>query len=258
VYQGLPFKSYQDRKGISKSDLDLIHKSPLAYYSAKIKGEHGEQTKSMRRGSLVHNLLLEDNFKLHYAVTPPVIKIRRGKAWDDFLAENADREIISAAEYEEAVEMAKAVKNNPTAANIIDNANYKEISIFKEDFSGYIHKCRPDIIYDRHIFDIKTSQDISAEGFAGAIKKYRYHVQAAYYLNMCDGELDSPIFADGFGFIVVSTTKPYECTVFMSLDDSAIDAGREEYTQDLITLSRCLENNEWPGVPEVVDVININ
>ena len=48
---------YHAHKAVSKSDLDLINRSPLHYYNAKQKPN--EQTEAMLFGSVVHKMILE-------------------------------------------------------------------------------------------------------------------------------------------------------------------------------------------------------
>lgn len=211
----------------------------------------------MKKGSLTHLLTLEPElFDSEYVLLPDEIKVRRGKAYDEFAAAVGNREILTAAEFEDGKRIATAVRSNPEALKIIENATGIEQSFFSEDFAtGVKTKCRPDVLLGEHIYDLKTTRNAHIRSFISAIKSYRYNVQAAFYTDVCRSVGQD---IQNFGFIVVDTeTMPYQCTVFHRLSQEAIDAGRAEYQADLEVYARCLETNEWPGYPESYDEIGL-
>lgn len=67
VFPGIPNAEYHGGPGISKSGLDIIHRSPMHYKAAREAGPR-ESTPAQRRGTLVHDLVLEpDTFWDRYA-----------------------------------------------------------------------------------------------------------------------------------------------------------------------------------------------
>lgn len=246
---------HADRTAISKSGLDLIHKSPAHFRWAKDNPR--DETPAMRKGSLVHCLVLEPHvFGNEYALLPPTIKLRRGKEYEKFLADVGDRVVLTAAEHEEADRIATAVRANPAALKIIENATAIEQSVFAEDFAtGVKVKCRPDIRANSHIYDLKTTRNANARSFAYSVRSFRYHVQAAFYMDVCQA---AGIEVEHFGFIAVDTeAMPYQCTVFHRLSAESIEQGRAEYREDLELYRQCLERDEWPGYPNEYDELDM-
>lgn len=253
VYSMTNEQYHGDRTAVSKSGLDLIHRSPAHFRWAQENKR--PETDAMVKGSLVHLLALEpDKFDDEYVQMPTDIKVKRGKAWDEFSAQNQDKIILSATQLSDAKLIAETVMANPVAASIIEQAVAIEESVFAEDMkTGVMCKCRPDIRIDGALYDLKTSRNAAAGSFAASVRSFRYHVQSAYYTDLCNlHDLD----IERFGFIVVDTDwMPYQCTVFHSLETEAVELGRAEYRENLDRYSECLETNDWPGYPDEYDYL---
>ena len=83
---------------ISKSLLDLVHKSP-AHYKAYIEGEKQAPTSAMNLGSLVHSVVFDQN---NYAVLPECDRrTKEGKLiYESFMTESEGKELfVSAKDY---------------------------------------------------------------------------------------------------------------------------------------------------------------
>lgn len=285
---------HADRTAISKSGLDLIHKSPLHFKWAMENPR--EETAAMLRGTLVHTLALEpekyaeefavlpdhwDDYELPEGVIilPDTIKHRRGKEFEAFKAAHEGQRIIlpseaakvkreafeiqcdgmlviTSTQNDEVHKIVEAVLANPVSRNIIENADAIEQSVFAQDFeTGVKVKCRPDIRIGTALYDLKTTRSANRYSFARSVRTYRYHVQDAFYTDTCNAD---GIDIDQFGFIAVDTQdEPYQCTVFHRLSPEATMQGREEYRQDLRIYAECLEKDEWPGYPESFDELSL-
>jgi len=246
-----------DRNAISKSGLDLIHKSPAHLRYALDHPEERSETPAMQKGSLVHSLVLEpDKMAETYAVMPPTIKQRRGKEYEAFKASAGDRIIITADFKAEAQRIADAVLSNPVAHEIVQKAEYIEQSIFAEEFeTGVLCKCRPDIRIGSHIYDLKTTSNAHQRSFSHSARNFRYHVQAAFYSDVCKW---AGIEVEAFGFIAVDTQDmPYQCVVYHHMDTDAIQRGQAEYMDDLRRYAECLESGEWPGYPNEHEFLSL-
>lgn len=251
IYEDLPFSDYLKIDAVSKSDLDLINRSPMHYKYFK---EHPkEPTQAMELGRMVHMLVLQpEEFYLFYFVLPEEVKVRRGKEFEKIKEENEGKTILTSNQFKEALEIKETVMRNPVAKEIIDQSKHKEVSIEHEDFSGLKRKGRLDILYNNTIYDLKTTSDCSIDEFMKTIYKYRYHVQAAYYLDLLEENDHPTLKANQFGFIVVETKeKPYKCTVYHQLSKQAVEIGRANYNQNIELLKECLETDVW--VPNVQD-----
>lgn len=255
IYDDLGNAEYHGADGISKSGLDLIARSPAHYKYAQDHPQ--ESTDSMDKGTLVHTLVLEPGqVDEQYAVMPSTIKQRRGKEYEAFKASAGDRHILTASQMNEAQRIASAVRANPVAVRIIEGADAIEQSVFAEEFeTGVLCKCRPDIRTNSRLYDLKTTRNSAGRSFAHSARNFRYHVQAAFYLDVCRW---AGIDVDKFGFIAVDTdVMPYQCTVFHSMSDGTMDQGRGLYLSDLKTYAQCVETGEWPGYPDEYDVLDI-
>lgn len=167
---------YHAHKAVSKSDLDLIHRSPLHYRSAKEMPR--EQTETLLLGSVVHKLVLEPkDFDNEYAVAPTCDRrTKEGKAaWNDFVAASKDKTVVSDVIYQKAKSIADSAINHPVAKKLLVNGTAEQSFFWTED--GVECKCRPDYLRnDGIIIDLKTTQDASPESFTKSAYNYRYHV----------------------------------------------------------------------------------
>jgi len=158
----------------------------------------------------------------------------------------AGRYPIPAQDYKNMMGMLRAVGNHHTAAGLIEGAKVEQ-SFFVTDENGILRKCRPDIITANGLImpDLKTTDDVSEAGFGRTIAQRRYHVQAAWYLDILH-----MLYGDAapryFCFIAVQKYRPYDVAVHW-LDDDIIALGRSLYQRDLARLIECRNTNNWPG-----------
>jgi exodeoxyribonuclease VIII len=226
---------------ISKSLLDMIHKSP-AHYKAYIEGEKQEPTAAMIFGSLVHGVVFDQN---NYAVLPENLdrRTKEGKAvYDMFMFANKGTElIVTQDQYEHALNIKNAVHNHEKASLLLQQGQ-AEMSVFGK-IENFDAKCRVDFLNTKHnvIVDLKTTNSAAPDEFAKSVWNYRYHVQAAFYLDLTK--------AERFFFIAVDKEKPFNVELY-ELDPEAIERGRQEYKKDIQTLQKCLDTGNWHGYTE--------
>jgi exodeoxyribonuclease VIII len=229
-------------KYLSKSLLDLIHKSP-AHFNAYITGEKQLPTPAMIFGSLVHSLVFnEDNF----AIMPNVDRrTKEGKAiYEQFLLESAGKElIVTNDQFDTAMKIKSAVMNHPKAAALL-RQGIAETPVFGQ-INNVPVKIKPDFYNTEfnYIVDLKTTQCSSVIEFSKSVANYRYHVQAAFYTDVLKS---TGAKVDGFMFIAVDKESPYNVEVYQ-LDDDAIERGRTEYLEDIETFKRCKNTGIWNG-----------
>lgn len=153
---------------------------------------------------------------------------------------------IPAADYKKMLRMLQAVHSHHTAGGLLHNA-YVEQSFFWVDPWGVLRKCRTDVItWDgQFVVDLKTTDDVSEEGFGRTIAQRRYEVQAAWYLDILYALYgdDAP---KGWAFIAAQKTRPFDVAVH-ELTDEHIQLGRLLYQRDLALLIECQRTNTWPG-----------
>ena len=182
-------------------------------------------------------------------------------AWEE---KNAGKVILTDAEWEAVDGMSEAIHQHPAACALLEKPGAKmEVSAYWTDVgSGVFCRCRPDCWIADHglVLDLKTTEDASPEGFARSCLKYRYHVQAAMYLdglNLCSAQAGLQLPKQKhFAFIAVEKKPPYLVAVYV-LDADSLELGRQEYQQDLHTYAACLAQDTWPGYAERVTTLSL-
>lgn len=230
---------HADKTRISKHGLDLIHRAPALYDHERL-GPPREQTPAMRMGELVHLAVLEpDLYKTGVGALPEGLD-RRTKEGKTLYAELSGqyRHLVTTSEATDILGMAEAAR--AVAGPLLAGAVVEESIHWQR--AGVACKSRIDGRNGATVFDLKTTTDATA--FEREAFRYRYHVQAAFYLDALRA-CGEP--AQTFAFIVVEKAAPYLATVFW-VDDDVIDSGRLEYLRDLHTYQKCLDNDYWPGL----------
>ena len=153
---------------------------------------------------------------------------------------------IPANDYKNMLAMLHAIHRHHLAGPLLQGA-YTEQSYFWTDENGVLRKCRTDsITWDgKYVVDLKTTDDVSEMGFGRTIAQRRYHVQAAWYLDILRSLYgdDAP---NGWAFIAAQKTRPFDVAVH-ELTEEQIQVGRILYQRDLSMLLECQRTNTWPG-----------
>lgn len=271
IYPDITNEEYHSGVGVSKSDLDLIHRSPAHFQSAKIEGR--KTTDAMILGSAVHCAILEpDLFAQRYIRSPVCDKrTKEGKAqYAVFEMEAITKNLtpLSADMYETALKIRDAVHAHKLASSILKAPGKVEQSVYWYDdiaigtfqtgdnspAAPCLCKCRPDFLRDDGIVvDVKTTTDARPESFRRSVADYRYFVQQAYY---SDGLRAIGRNIRDFIFLVVEKEPPYAVAVYM-LNDEAETIGRMHYKEDLRVYFNCLTSGTWPGYTEQVSTLDL-
>lgn len=235
---------YHAEPAVSKSDLDLINRSPAHY--KYVKENPTEQTAAMLLGSVVHTLVLEpEKFADEYVVAPALDKrTKKGKEeWNEFIGSIDGKTVVDRKIYETAELAASSVRNHPIAARLLQGGQ-AETSYFWEE-NGIKCKCRPDYLRMdiKCVIDLKTTQNASPDSFIKSAYDYRYHVQAAWYLR---GLKACGIEAENFIFIAVEKEPPYTVCVYTA-DELMINLGTAIANENFKTLCECMRSDNWYG-----------
>jgi exodeoxyribonuclease VIII len=194
--------------------------------------------------------------------------------WSDLvamdLATNDGKTIISADEHAQACGMRDAVMAHPAARGLLTTVPGRaELSAYWRDAeTGVLCRCRPDFWRaDGILVDLKTTDDASPEEFGRSVLKWRYHVQAAMYLDGTRAAAEQgggleliadPEQGEGFAaipehflFIVVEKKPPHAVAVY-KLDAMSLQHGLAEYRRDLARYAECLAADRWPAFGDTV------
>jgi exodeoxyribonuclease VIII len=255
--------TYHAHLAVSKSHLDLVAKSPLHYWSRYLDPNRvpQEPTAAMAIGSAVHTHVLElDQWDAQYVVAPAGIDRRTkvGKAeWDVFQTAIGTRTVISREDADLVMRIGRSVLSHPAAAYLLGLPGKAETThMWTDAGTGLQCKCRPDWLLDdgSMIVDLKTTEDASPRGFQKSIGQWRYHVQAAWYLNGMEQATGKR--PKQFVFIAVEKKPPYACAVYVA-DLQMIDIGWNAACQDLYKLLLCKAADSWPGYSDCIEQINL-
>lgn len=257
VFRGLPFEQYLQMPGVSKHELDLVSKSPAHYQAAKENPT--EVTAAMQFGTAAHAWILEPKSAPDQVIVAPKVdrRTKAGKeAYAQFEMMAGKRVVVSDEDARHLSKMSAAVGSHKLAGRLINDAREIEVSCqWKDERTGTLCRCRPDAISGNFIIDLKTTYDASRHAFASTLYKYRYHVQAAYYLDGCREaglvEQDAQ-----FLFIAVERKPPYGVAIY-ALTSEDLDRGRFQYERDLGRYAHCVKTGHWFGYTESIDYCHL-
>jgi exodeoxyribonuclease VIII len=244
---------YHAAEGCSKTMLDFLANQTPAHLQAYLYGLAKEETPAMRFGTIVHRALLEpDTYRQGFHVKPEKMRFttKDGMQWQE---EHADLPIVTQAESDQIDAMVSSVHCHPFAKRLLAGCQ-PEQSIFVEDPHGTLRKSRLDALTRGNVIpDLKTAESAAIDFFERNVSRYRYHVQAAYYLDNCRL---AGIEKEAFFFIVVEKTAPYLVRC-LQMNSDVIEYGRRLYQHDIAIYRQCLETGLWPGWPEPYDEIGL-
>jgi hypothetical protein len=246
-------EEYHAADGISASDFRLLEKSPLHYEHKELFKLEGSQ---FDLGSLVHKMVLEPDTLGEEFVKEDFEGCylnKNSKAYKEakalFLEEYEGKTVVPVNVWEQAERM---TENVMAIAGGLLRGGEAERSFFVEDnLYEVTRKCRPDYYLEEMgvVIDLKTTSDGSEHGFSKSLYQYRYHRQAAYYLDTLQMAGHN---AETFIFITVETSKPHMVDVW-EIDPLSVQAGRDNYTELLMQY----HNYKKKGIANVVKQISI-
>lgn len=170
----------------------------------------------------------------------------------DWIAARQDKPIISQPDFSAVLMMRESVLNHPAAALALETGGGK--SLFCEDAdTGLQLKARPDWLSGNVILDLKSCEDASKDGFSRAVAKWGYHVQAAFYLDVCAA---LNLGKEHFFFIACEKEPPYAVAVW-ELEPADIETGRSTYRRLLARYLDCVVDDKWPAYSQNVEKLSL-
>lgn len=260
IIENMPAQQYHARPEISVHGLMKVLDAPAKFIEERTKPK--DPTPAMRLGSLIHLAVLEpDRFKSDVAVLPDGIdkRSKEGKAaWAQFQAKHAGKEIITADEVELLEAIASSVlssQRHTRAARLLKTGDgISEGSMFWTGHMGMRCKGRFDrftFIAERPVLiDLKKMKDASDSAMERSIAEWRYHMQAAFYIDgfcMCRPDLPPPTYV----IVAVEDDAPYLVNQ-KKISDAAIAEGRRLYRKGIEAYASCRESNNWPGYADTI------
>lgn len=258
----LPEAAYHaDAERMSKHTLDAFCANPWKFMmNQRPDAPERETTSAQSDGRAVHAMILTpDVFERDYVVMPEEIKQRRGKAWDEFAAANAGKEIIAKKTFDLGVSARAALESNRDAAKALGMCALREVSAHWE-CGGVRMKSRFDAMSKsgKIVLDLKTCQSADADAFMRDANEYGYDVQAAMYLDALAACGKAP---QVFVFVCVEKTYPFATGVYIFSDGcDFIASGRAAYREALADYAALMKDfsagkmREMPGYETQIDL----
>lgn len=218
-----------------------------AHYRAQ-KDRANEPSPAMVLGTITHAMILEPDAEPRYSVRTLNWATKEGKQEREEL-EKLGVPIITEQDHMRVLAMRDAVMAHPTASAMIKAIDRTEHALF---WDQYDVKCKAKydaITRKGNIIDLKTAVDASPAGFARAIGNFKYHLQAAHYVDgMRACHSDAPA---RFQFIAVESNPPHAVAVY-EIDQPALAAGALLMRRAAEVYRRALETNDWQAyTPEI-------
>lgn len=263
IYPDVPAEVYHRRElgVVNNGALNILANHTPSHYRAWVDdAAEQSETPALLFGRAFHALALEpDTFRQQFALQPVFGDLRTKAAKesrDSWLADHPGVTPVSADDWQRMQAMAKAVREHPIAGQFFVGGMPEATCVWIDPRTGLICKSRKD--YWREdlwmIGDLKSTDDASPRAFARSVVNYGYHLQDAHYTagpQTLFGR-ESPRFL----FVAVEKSPPYAVGVYM-LDADAEARGHELRDRAMDTLNHCLQQDEWPGLPAVVNTLSL-
>lgn len=257
-FAGVPYETYRTWDALSQSRLKSLARSP-AHYRWNLAHPR-EDTETFLFGRMLHAAILEPAvFKAEYVSMPKVDgRTKEGKEIKErYVREHPGKTIVSQAVWEEVVGMSEAVQAHKTASRLLYSIKPEFSFCWQDRETGVLCKGRADALCSSSVLgapvlDIKTCQDASPQGFARAMREYRYHNQAAWYL---DGL--AAVGKKVEKFILIAVEKLTNFVGVYEIDKRTLDYARQENSDLLKLFAYCSNNDEWPSYSPYVEQIGL-
>ncbi len=238
----------------------IIKKSPRDYWVRSYMNparKPFEESEALTIGRALHHLILgEADFHKQFAIKPETYPGEDGlkkkwtraakycKEWED-KQRKAGRDILSAANVESIIGMAKALAEDPLVQNGALNG-LVECSMFWQDKkTGIWLKSRPDTVptHSGDAVDLKTISDIDYQTCERSLETNGYYQQAALVRQGFKEVLN--IEVTSFIYLFVEKPEPNSARP-MIVKDATLDKGDEANRVGLDVMAHCLKKKDWP------------
>jgi hypothetical protein len=198
-----------------------LKKSTLHYEHAR---EHGRpDTPRFAKGRLAHTLVFEPDFAVDaYAIFEGAA--RKGKAWKEFKAANADKTILKRSEYDPIARLADKVRDHFLVRQYNATGIAEQTIKWKDPETGIECKARIDWTSGEPVFlELKTCRSADEYAFGSACASLSYHGQCAFYRRglKANGMDKEPII------VAAELEPPHDIALFRMSEHGALAVGDE-------------------------------
>tara|TARA_R110000868_G_scaffold357782_2_gene619310 strand:+ start:797 stop:1600 length:804 start_codon:yes stop_codon:yes gene_type:complete len=250
TWLGLAESVYRSAPGVNISALKNAI-TPAHYRAVRDAEQPAAPSPAQVFGTACHAAALEGRTSFVTRPDGMVFTTKEGKAWRD-----AQTLPILTADEAKAIEGVRAsLMAHAVAGVILGGAGQTEVSAFKLHASGLLLKGRADFVTQDSagmttIVDLKTTGfgDGAESAFAREVAKWKYHQQAAFYLDLFG--------ASFFVFIVAEKEPPFAVNVFY-LDAESIAQGRAENERSLALIASAEQSGDWPAYGGIMHTLTL-
>lgn len=241
-HDDIPEATYHaDRESLSVSGAKTLLKAPALF---KWQQEHSVHKDVFDVGTAAHKLVL--------GVGAPILvcpfdswRSKDAQAMREDARSKGETALLTA-DYERVVAMADALSSHRLATRLLSEGKPEVSAYAVDEETGVMRRGRFDWLGSSVLTDYKTCvsadpRDLS--GKYGAIRKWRYDMQAAWYTDLAR-DLGHP--AAAFAFIFQMKEPPYLVTVAY-VDDADLHEARADNARALATFRDCTASGIWPG-----------
>jgi hypothetical protein len=272
LYHDLSFESYLHIPAVSQTVLKHMDQSPA--HCRHFMDTPMTLSPAMEFGTLVHAGKLEpEQLMERYLVMPDFANDPRNCKTDGSMpssptatswykqrverfkveAERTGKAIISEIDFARMMAMLRRMEDHRVVKMAFDRqGGHETVQIWECPYTGLLCKARCDaLLTDTKlptILDLKTTRDASEDGFVRSILKFKYHLQAAWYV---DGYRVIAGKDANFVICAIESEPPHGLQLF-ELDDEWIRLGRNEYLPLVRQFHQCWATDSWPQyTPEI-------
>ena len=237
-------KAYRQAEGLNQSALKPLKLSPQHALHA-VTAER-KTSAAMSIGILTERLIAcPDDLRMAMKHDG---RTTAGKA-ANAAAEEQGFTLIAADDWDKAEAMAAALRQDPQAASLLAGCEFGQPCYWVSDVQARKALFDAVNVSRNLVVDIKTtSESLTPKDIAGAVAKWGYDLQAAWY---SQGYEATHGVKPDFWFIFVESSAPH-AVVCVQLDDDWLDQAAEEAETLAQVWQACTDAGVWPGPGEMV------
>lgn len=243
------YHSIETGKYVSSTQLKYMYsRSPYHYYTRYIEKSDpaAAPTEAMKKGSVVHGLLLEphkfdEEFFVYEACD---LRTKEGKEKKIRACHEArGRVMIDDEDFSDCQKIVEGVRSNSEAIKLLSEG-VPELAIFwRCPFSGLLMKAKVDSFCDKYFLEFKTAKDVSPFKFSRDAFQMHYDLSLSHYQKGIETVLSQTF---GAYMIAVENEAPYRCEVF-EVTSEFFETGHNKWLDAVSKLERGMSEGKWPG-----------
>lgn len=248
-HDSIPEADYHaDRDSLSVSGAKvLLDESPEMF---RYQQEHPVQKDVFDFGTAAHALVLGVGAEIvvHEYDEKKVRSPKSTTAWKDEQKEARSRGavLLLPDEHQAVVAMADRLSTHRAAMALLGDGKPEVSAYAMDEETGVMRRGRFDWLGPHVLTDYKSAANVNPRNLAGkygAIRKFGYHRQAAWYTDLAR-DLGHP--AAAFAFVFQAKEPPYSVSV-VYVDDADLWEARQDNSRALAIFRDCKAADHWPG-----------